>query len=56
MSSEIGTRRTDCSGAASGISTRRMPSTYEALASSATTSAPSSTTRLNGPCSISICW
>ena len=54
--SEICTLRTDWSGAASGISTFRTPSTYEALASSATTSAPSSTSRLKGPFSISICW
>ena len=44
------------SGRASGISTSRMPSSYEAFACSAATSAPSSTSRLNGPCSISICW
>jgi hypothetical protein len=54
--SEIGTRRTACSGSASGISTWSTPSTYEAPARSATTSAPSSTMRRNGPCSISICW
>ena len=54
--SAIGTRRTDVSGAASGISTWSTPSAYDALAWSATTSAPSSTTLRNGPCSISICW
>ena len=54
--SSIGTRRTVRSGRASGISTASMPSSYEARASPASTSAPSSTSRRNGPCSISICW
>ena len=54
--SSMGTRRTLCSGRASGISTSSVPSSYEALAASATTSAPSSTSLRKGPCSISICW
>ena len=53
-----GSMRTDCgrAGGASGSSTISIPSSYAALAASASTSAPSDTTRRNGPCSISSCW
>ena len=43
-------------GRSSGSSTVRIPSSYVASAASASTSAPSATTRRNGPRSISSCW
>src|SRR5690606_16449092 len=51
----IGTER-GRAGRLNGSSTVRIPSSYVASAPSASTSAPSDTTRRNGPRSISSCW
>src|SRR5205085_2304600 len=56
MPLRTGMLRTCSSGRTPGTSTRRIPLSYVARARSASTSVPSSISRLNGPCSISTCW